>query len=302
MEGLRYNTLSEFAKGVQGELEKRYGVTARIRETTKNNNVRYTYVEIVDSKINNSPAIYLDEYYKVYCEEGFESSLTKICHNYEKYKLTSDIDVSFISEYGKIRGRLGAKLINYDMNANILSNIPHMRFLDMAVIAYIEAGDLFDKEGSAIITVNNDLLNMWDIETDRLMKDALNNIKDDVVIRDLFEVIKSSKLEGTCIDDNCMTAYMGVMYVMSNKTGTNGAISLINKPILQKFAMERGVKTLYIIPCSVHEIILLVDCEYSVEFLREMVITVNGNELPQEYVLSNNVYVYNVKDNDIKIA
>ena len=301
MEDLRYNTLSEFAEGVKGELGKRYGVTARIRETTKNNNVRYTYVEIVDSKVNASPAIYLEEFYAIYSEEGFERALTKLWNCYEKYKLTSDIDISFISEYGKIKDRLDAKLVNYEMNVNILNNIPHMRFLDMAVVAYIEVGDLAVNEGSATITVRNDLLNMWDIDEDRLFKDALKNAKDDVVIRDVLEVIKNSKLKGIHSDDS-MFVDPGVMYVMSNKTGTNGAISLLNKSVLQKFAMERGVKTLYIIPCSVHEIILLVDSEDSVEYLREMVIMVNRSGLPQEYVLSNNVYVYNVKDNDIKIA
>ncbi|MDD6811244.1 MAG: DUF5688 family protein, partial [Lachnospiraceae bacterium] len=111
MEDLRYNTLSEFAEGVRCELGKRYGVTVCIKEATKINNVRYTYIAITDSEVNISPAIYLEEFYAIYREEGFESALTKIWNCYEKNKMSSDIDVSFISEYGNIRDRLGAKII-----------------------------------------------------------------------------------------------------------------------------------------------------------------------------------------------
>ena len=96
MEDLRYNTLSEFAEGVRCELGKRYGVTVCIKEATKINNVRYTYIAITDSEVNISPAIYLEEFYAIYREEGFESALTKLWNCYEKNKMSSDIDVSFI--------------------------------------------------------------------------------------------------------------------------------------------------------------------------------------------------------------
>lgn len=302
MEDLRYNTLSEFAEGVRCELGKRYGVTVCIKEATKINNVRYTYIAITDSEVNISPAIYLEEFYAIYREEGFESALTKIWNCYEKNKMSSDIDVSFISEYGNIRDRLGAKIINYDMNEEMLINIPHVKFLDLAVIAYIEVGDLVGKDVSASITVNNNILNMWDIDKDSLIHDALDNAKDDVRISDMAELIKRLWPEIYEEDNADKLVEYGAMYVMSNKTGTNGAVALLNIPMLKKFALEKDLNTLYIIPCSVHEIILMGDAVNSVEYLKEVVAAVNKTELQKTEILSNNVYVYNVKDNDIKIA
>ena len=302
MEDLRYNTLSEFAEGVRCELGKRYGVTVCIKEATKINNAKYTYIAITDSEVNISPAIYLEEFYAIYREEGFESALTKIWNCYEKNKMSSDIDVSFISEYGNIRDRLGAKIINYDMNEEMLINIPHVKFLDLAVIAYIEVGDLVGKDVSASITVNMNILNMWDIDKDSLIHDALDNTKDDVKISDMAELIKRLWPEIYEEYNADKLVEYDAMYVMSNKTGTNGAVALLNIPMLKKFALEKDLNTLYIIPCSVHEIILMGDAVNSVEYLKEVVAAVNKTELQQTEILSNNVYVYNVKDNDIKIA
>ena len=302
MEDLRYNTLSEFTEGVRCELGKRYGVTVCIKEATKINNVKYTNIAITDSEVNISPAIYLEEFYAIYREEGFESALTKIWNCYEKNKMSSDIDVSFISEYGNIRDRLGAKIINYDMNEEMLINIPHVKFLDLAVIAYIEVGDLVGKDVSASITVNMNILNMWDIDKDSLIHDALDNTKDDVKISDMAELIKRLWPEIYEEYNADKLVEYDDMYVMSNKTGTNGAVALLNIPMLKKFALEKDLNTLYIIPCSVHEIILMGDAVNSVEYLKEVVAAVNKTELQQTEILSNNVYVYNVKDNDIKIA
>ena len=61
---------------------------------------------------------------------------------------------------------------------------------------------------------------------------------------------------------------------------------------------------LYILPSSIHEVILLLDDEYvqSSEELREMVRETNRMVVDQEEVLSDHIYHYDREKDEIRIA
>ena len=61
---------------------------------------------------------------------------------------------------------------------------------------------------------------------------------------------------------------------------------------------------LYVIPCSVHEIILvkvLEDSSFSVDALKDMIKHVNETELRPEDVLSDNLYYYSRMDGSLGV-
>ena len=66
------------------------------------------------------------------------------------------------------------------------------------------------------------------------------------------------------------------LYVLSNQKRAYGARAILRTDLLQAFAMGAG-RNLYILPSSVHELILIPDNgNYSVDDMRETVRTING--------------------------
>ena len=82
------------------------------------------------------------------------------------------------------------------------------------------------------------------------------------------------------------------MYVLSNRTRVQGASCILYPNILKDFAA--AVKSdFYILPSSVHEVILLpVQGDEDEEGLKRMVCEVNETQVEREEVLSDSVYYY----------
>ena len=86
------------------------------------------------------------------------------------------------------------------------------------------------------------------------------------------------------------------MYVLSNSSKVFGAASILYPDVLKNFA-EKLDRDLYILPSSVHEVILLPKrSETEWETLQEMVKEVNATQLEEVEILSDSVYSYTKKD------
>ena len=70
-----------------------------------------------------------------------------------------------------------------------------------------------------------------------------------------------------------------------------GAVNMIYEEYLKKlYKMFKG--SFFILPSSVHEVILVPEWQMEAEELKKMVVEVNENELDYMEVLSDNVYHY----------
>ena len=93
------------------------------------------------------------------------------------------------------------------------------------------------------------------------------------------------------------------MFVLTNESNLFGAACIIYPNLLQHYAAEAQTD-FYILPSSIHEVILLLDDEYvqSSEELREMVRETNRMVVDQEEVLSDHIYHYDREKDEIRIA
>ncbi|MBR4759236.1 MAG: hypothetical protein IK078_03695, partial [Lachnospiraceae bacterium] len=80
------------------------------------------------------------------------------------------------------------------------------------------------------------------------------------------------------------------MYVMSNRVRQNGAATMAYPDALADFAEKVG-KSLYIIPSSIHEVLLIPEAGH-MGGLNSMVQEVNRSELNPKEVLADHVYYY----------
>lgn len=85
---------------------------------------------------------------------------------------------------------------------------------------------------------------------------------------------------------------MPSLFVLTNRDGVDGATCIVYKGLLERIRRRLG-RGFYIIPSSVHEVIILPEIEgYSRDTLESMVKEVNSTVLSEMDILSENVYYY----------
>ena len=292
----RFETMEEFAEAVRAEFEKRIEKSVIVQKLNKNNGIVLYGLTVLEDEINISATIYLEPYYEVYEDTGMEYILDRLERVYEENKPEQSFDISKILDYESIKENLRAKLINYELNREFLKEVPHRRFLDLAIVAYISLEMEEEIEGNATITVKNNLQQTWKVDTEELIDNALENIKGDVVVANMSEYVDMS-LFGDI--ENLFD-----IYVLTNRLKLHGAVAMLQKDRLKQFAEEQEKETLTILPSSIHECIIIdVEDELkNTKELREMVKEVNETVVSDQDILSNNVYIYNRTTDKITIA
>lgn len=292
----RFETMEEFAEAVRTEFEKRIEKSVIVQKLNKNNGIVLYSLTVLEDEINISATIYLEPYYEVYEDTGMEYILDRLERVYEENKPEQSFDIGKILNYESIKENLRAKLINYELNREFLKEVPHRRFLDLAIVAYIALEMEEEIEGNATITVKNNLQQTWKVDTEELIDTALENIKEDIVVADISEYVDISLFGDT---ENLFD-----IYVLTNRLKLHGAVAMLQKDRLKQFSEELEKETLTILPSSIHEclIINVEDEPKNTEELREMVKEVNETVVSDQDILSNNVYIYNRTTDKITIA
>ncbi len=92
------------------------------------------------------------------------------------------------------------------------------------------------------------------------------------------------------------------MKVLTNSKRSSGAVCILYPGVLEEVAAERMGGDFYIIPSSVHEVILLPDDGRLLEEnLKEMIFEVNRTKVDPEEVLSDNLYYYDAERKETRL-
>ena len=288
-------THQEFKQQICQALQSALGSQVRVtvQDIVKNNNTHLSGLTVLSDRCNVSPTIYLDPYYRKY-QNG--TSLSDICEEilnvYQENQPTDSIDVSFFTDYDRIKSRIVFKLVNYEKNGQLLKDIPYYRFLDLAVVfnCLLE----YDSNGSATILIRNQHMKFWNITADDLYALAMQNtpalLKYD--LRNMTEILKEFLTETEFEELSSYGSHPCTMYMLSNRLKLNGSVCILYPDLLKSFA-EHIQSDLYILPSSVHEVLLLpADGQSSSQELSDMVREVNHSQLSREEILSDHIYYY----------
>lgn len=285
------------------------GYEVKVQEVQKNNGVRLQGLLILTEERNVSPTIYLKPFWEAY-EGGVTLAdlVSKILQIYREDTPGESIDMSFFKDFERVKDRICYRLIDAKQNQELLKRIPHVPFLDLAVCFYYA----YEGEplGSGTILIYQTHANMWQVGVAELMRLAQVNTPRlfpwecnsmETVMRELFgeeEVrgIGFSEEERKQLDMELP------MRILSNEQRIHGAASILYPGVLEKVAQEAGAN-LYILPSSVHEVILLPDKgEEDPEQLKSMVREVNRTQLEPEEVLSDSLYYFDCLKKNVKIV
>lgn len=286
----------EIRKQVQSELGE--NVTVELREVLKVNNLHKCGLTIMEKGRNISPTLYLEDHYRAYQQgKTIEAIANAVIEGYRELTLHENIEVSFFKNFEEVKGRIVYRLLELDKNRELLSKIPFLPYLDLAICFYCVMGETPVGEGA--ILVHNTHMALWKTNVRELFSLAEENTMrryppEFMPMEELLE-----NLLGAPETDMVWGEALPRMYVLTNGKRLHGAAVMLYPGLLENLA-ERLDGSFYIIPSSVHELIIVPYQEEILQkTLKSIIYEVNHTQLAQEEILSDNLYAYDRKNKRI---
>lgn len=289
----------EFVEDVTRRTEKICGPEFRVSSfrMMKNNSVGHMGLSIMEKGSSISPAIYLDDMYTDFCDgRSIDDIINDVLRIYSQNRDIDDFNVRDFASFEAMRSHIVYRLVSFSQNRELLEKIPHRQFLDLAVIYSVNLGST--KNGNASVTVYNEHMDIWGTDEQTLFGLAAANTPEmlPAQIVSMSEMVCSLAEEtGDCDMLDSIDGDDGAMYILSNKSRFYGASCVLYDGVLEKFAETMGTD-LFIIPSSVHEVILVPDRgNIDPAQLTEMISDVNCTQVSPEEILSYDLYRYSCK-------
>lgn len=264
-----------------------------IKEVIKYNGIRLHGVAIWEQGESNlTPIIYLDGLYEEYRDGGMglDGIVDGIISAYRIQRMPLSLNSARFRDWDHVKERIVFRLANMESSREYLEHAPHFQYLDLALAFTCYFGNAGGFRLS--IDVNSYHMAMWGVTAEELYDVAEENTSRllEPKIQHLGEFlgIQADASEGVYAGLPQDALSIGIL---TNGCRFNGAVGILDKRLLKGFA-DRVGSDLYILPSSVHELILLpMTCGKTVEELNAMVCGLNAN-LEEVTVLSNHVYRY----------
>ncbi len=266
------------------------------RDVVKNNGVGMSGISITGPGETVFPTIYLETLFDEYRKGkmNVKEAVNEILRIYAREKTGNSVDMCYLTEFDRVRDKLIFRLINAEKNEELLQDVPHRRFLDLAVIYTVYIDDVFDTAGN--VTVRNDLMEKWGVDEEELYILAVKNtprIKMPV-IKELGEMIRElvDMGEYAASGEDITGEGRMKMYVITNRDRYYGD-SIILYPGLLNGIRDTLNTDFFLLPSSVHEFIIVPDYgEIGKNELSDLVKSVNESSVEAEDFLSDNIYLY----------
>lgn len=300
------------------QIAENYGdVEVELKEKLAVNGERRMTMTIKSDHRAVIPVYYLDEFYKAYQEgDTMEDISMYIANRYEMDKDGySGMEVQELGCFDDIKYKITMKVVNAKCNRELLRSCPHYLMADLAVMYQMVLSDNGKMKSSVKIT--NEMLNVWGVTRENVHQAALEAVEKDspYVLNDIGELQNQLMMESLGIQDNYVEKnflgkdrYTGEswMMVLTNKTRSDGASVLANPSVMKK-VMEIVNDDIYVLPSSVHEVIILPQAIADMDGLTpkglgEMVRDVNAEAVDRKDWLSDHVYGMSLADMRLKIV
>lgn len=286
----------------------------KIYKVTKNNSLELDSLVIMKKGGNYTPNIYLLSYFEAYLQGvGVDELAQRIVHVYHNYTYPI-LNEKFSYTYEEIKAFVTYRLVSFHKNRKLLEKIPYVKYLDLAITFHCLVRD--DSDGIGTIRITNEHIQHWGVTKQQLLDLAILNTRnlfphsiksmEEVIYGMIKEEYKSRpedslpEIVDTCFE-NFSSSKEHRMYILTNQKGINGATCLLYDHVLKEFA-EKIQTDLYILPSSIHEVILIpYSNSLSKETLSDMVMDVNRTQVARDEVLSDRIYFYSRKKDSLSM-
>lgn len=264
-----------------------------------NNNSSETILSVRKEGRKFAPDIYLHAYYESYLAG---TCLTDIVDRL--YMIYTYCAVPLIKEdtdftYENIKSHIFFRLINFNRNLSRLTQVPYIKLWDLAITFHCLVRDKDDS--ITTIGITNEHIKRWGKNVDDLYRLAYKNTSRlfPLSLKSMKEVFE--EYEGYSDKNDNETGDTYPMFVFTDEDGIYGAFCILYKNVIRDLACLLN-SNLYILPSSIHEVILIpMEEGLEKEFLKRIIAEVNENILSEDEILSDNVYIYSLENDIITI-
>lgn len=265
-------------------LRKQLGEEVTITQKTieKSNGISYEGLTIGKKTEYISPVISIDNCYEDYSAGiSLDEIIKGIVHQYEESTRNNPfLSAQDIQNYEGIKDRLYMQVVNQEWNKKYLEHKYYVPFLDLAIVFYVDVQKNHNgilQHGGAAVT--EELMNIWKVDADTIKDQAFKNLRRE----SLFQLIPIKN------DENSLLTFCDIY----NKN--QGALALVQEELLNN-TKELIKESFYIFPVSLYDVMIVpVSLADSVEEMKRQLLESN-DELPEGYILSNNIYYYGEKE------
>lgn len=268
---------------------------ASLREVTKNNGVTLTGIMAKKKGENAFPTFYLHDFYDSdMSDNDLEYVAVNIANYIKNARMSPNMNLDVFDDFEAARENIVPKIVNAQKNQELLPEVPHRRFHNLAIIYCYAVLDSVHG-GQAAVTITNSIMNEWGTDEHTLFELAFNNFKKD----NQTEIVPMQRVVGELNSINIPEEIP--MYLISNKKRIWGAAALLDNDILDSLAQKLD-SNYFILPSSIHEIIALkTEGEFASESQRllELVKEVNHDMVDEQEFLADSVYYYDRAEGEV---
>ena len=233
-----------FLANVKERLKEELHGQVRVEDyrTLKNNGEERQGFVFQTEKEGISPVIYMEEYYERYLHGmEMERVIDSLINWYEHARQIPDpvMEAEHLRDFERIRKKIVYRIINTERNRKILTQVPHLPYLDLSVVFYVQFS--VQKYSAISMLITNGHLSLWGIakeeiiqaarwNTPRLLPAEIADVQN--LVLEMFPGYGRSEL------------LHGLMYVLTNMQRNYGAAVLLYPGLLEMIGEEEG-KFLY---------------------------------------------------------
>ncbi len=292
-------------KAVKKELGTGYRV--EVKKVRKNNGVIHYGLVILAKAQNVAPTIYLDAFLEAY-ERGstFGVIIRRLLAIYGAGLPETNVDLEFFRSFEKVKDRICYRLAGRKENESLLQDVPYIEFLDLAICFYYAYQG--EQLGEGSILIHNSHMEMWGTCTAELLGLAQQNTPRLFPwicgsLKDIMTGMPGAEGSGMEAEEDSEEGFRDdfPMKVLTNEKRSQGAVCMLYPDVLAGLA-EKEARSFYILPSSVHEVILLTDMGVGeAEGFKQMIVEINDTQVAPEEVLSDSLYYYDFAEKRVKI-
>lgn len=263
-------------------------------DVSKNNGVTLHGIMAKKPDALACPTFYIDDMYdEELTAQEIEYLALKVHRAFIETSFECGFDVEEFLNYEKMAPLICLKLVNAELNKDLLFDVPHRRFHNLAIVYYIYVENKALGDFGSVL-IRNQHMEDWGKSEEELYRTALENMpkifpkKVASIVSILNEYYGKNFMEEE-----------SPLYILTNELKTFGASTILYPGILDELA-EKFNEDFYIIPSSVHELLILPESALdNPQNMLDITEEINRSQVDEKEVLADSLYKYSIKDKEI---
>lgn len=265
--------------------------------------VKYDALSIkpVNETITVTPSLNLSDAYDEYLNgKSFDAVMEELAYIRTSASMSiPGLSKEDVVDYNWVKDKIYPRLINTSMSEEYLFNKPHKDIEDLSVIYTIRFSA--DERSLASATITYDLLKLYGVDKETLHAQAMSNLaKEKPKFMNIADMLFNPNAEEKKIENIYPEDYEVPFFFLSSQNAACGAIMILNPQIMD--AITKNFGDIYVIPSSIHEVLIVPQHVMPAKLLAKMCTEINGRDVPVQDVLSNNIYEFDAETHSLSIA